>query len=303
MRRLAVVLILLGAITLVSCGSATGSELTITSVTPMVATRGQTIMVMGTGLGSAAAVLTIGGAAADEVLDGLIALSDRTRGVEHIDDEALWIRTEEMTRNALTTAGIHFVEAEDEAAFYGPKIDVQIRSAIGREFTLATNQVDFAVPARMGLHYIDQHGERRVPLCLHRAPLSTHERLIGFLIEHFAGDFPLWLAPEQVRIVPIADRHNAHAQALKGRLEAAGLRASADTRSERMNAKVRDAELYKVPYTVILGDKETETGLLSYRSRKETDRNEVSTDAFIAHLVQAVKARSLTMEPLAVVTA
>lgn len=224
-------------------------------------------------------------------------------GKKYIDDEALWIRTEEMTRNALVTAGIHFVEAEDEAAFYGPKIDVQIRSAIGREFTLATNQVDFAVPARMGLHYIDGHGERRVPLCLHRAPLSTHERFIGFLIEHFAGDFPLWLAPEQVRIVPIADRHNDHANALRERFLAAGLRASANTRSERMNAKVRDAELYKVPYTVILGDKETEGGSLSYRSRKEPDRNEVPTAAFIAHLVDAVKARSLTVEPLAVVAA
>jgi threonyl-tRNA synthetase len=107
----------------------------------------------------------------------------------------------------LERGGINFVEAEDEAAFYGPKIDVQITSAIGREFTLATNQVDFAQPGRFDLTYVDEDGQRKTPLCLHRAPLSTHERMVGFLIEHYAGDFPLWLAPEQVRVVPIADRH------------------------------------------------------------------------------------------------
>ena len=174
-------------------------------------------------------------------------------GKKYVDNPELWEKTEAMVRRALQNGNINFVEAEDEAAFYGPKIDVQIKSAIGREFTLATNQVDFAQPERFGLEYIAEDGSRQTPLCLHRAPLSTHERFIGFLIEHFAGDFPLWLAPEQVRIVPIADRHNDYAVKLRDQLFEAGLRAETDLRSERMNAKVRDAELYKVPYTVIVG--------------------------------------------------
>ncbi len=220
-------------------------------------------------------------------------------GKKYVDNEALWLRTEAMVRRALENGGINFVEADDEAAFYGPKIDVQIKSAIGREFTLATNQVDFAQPERLGLHYIDENNDRRTPLCLHRAPLSTHERLIGFLIEHFAGDFPLWLAPEQVRVVPIADRHNDYAQRLRERLMHAGLRGEVDVRSERMQAKVRDAELYKVPYTAIVGDREEEAGAVSFRSRQEPERKGVPVDAFVAHLQRAARARELKVRPLA----
>ncbi|MDZ7702914.1 MAG: threonine--tRNA ligase [Trueperaceae bacterium] len=221
-------------------------------------------------------------------------------GKKYVDNRDLWLRTEEMVRNAMTSGGINFVEVEDEAAFYGPKIDVQITSAIGREFTLATNQVDFAVPGRMNLFYIDEHNDKKTPLCLHRAPLSTHERMIGFLIEHFAGDFPLWLAPEQIRIVPIADRHNGYAHTLEKRLRDAGLRADVDTRSERMNAKVRDAELRKIPYTLVLGDKEEEKQQLSFRSRKESDQNGVDVARFIEHLTQNVANRQVGVEPLAV---
>ena len=219
-------------------------------------------------------------------------------GKKYVDNEALWLKTEDMVRRAMTNGNIPFIEVEGEGAFYGPKIDVQIKSAIGREFSLATNQVDFAVPERFDLHYIDEHNERKTPLCLHRAPLSTHERLIGFLIEHFAGDFPLWLAPEQVRLVPIADRHIDYAYSLKSRLEAAGLRAEIDARSERMNAKVRDAELYKVPYIVIVGDKEQEANQVSFRSRQEPNQNALAAGAFINHLENNVKKRSLKIEPI-----
>ncbi len=219
-------------------------------------------------------------------------------GKKYVDNERLWLKTEEMVRNAMTNGGVPFVEVADEAAFYGPKIDVQIYSAIGREFTLATNQVDFAVPERFELSYINEHNEAETPLCIHRAPLSTHERMIGFLIEHFAGDFPLWLAPEQVRIVPIADRHIEYADSLRQQLIAAGLRAEIDTRGERMNAKVRDAELYKVPYIVIVGDKEVEAGSVSFRSRQEPDKNAVPVAAFIKHLQEHAKARSLKIPAL-----
>ncbi|ADI14757.1 threonine--tRNA ligase [Truepera radiovictrix] len=236
------------------------------------------------------------------IRDYVMRLSKHSRaglGKKYVNNPELWEQTEAMVRGALERGGINFIEVEDEAAFYGPKIDVQIYSVIGREFTLATNQVDFAVPARFGLEYVAEDGSRKTPLCLHRAPLSTHERLVGFLLEHFAGDFPLWLAPEQVRVVPIADRHNAYAQSLKARLAEAGLRAEADLRGERMNAKVRDAELLKVPYTVIVGDKEVEAGALSFRSRKEPEQKGVSVEAFVAHLQAHVGARALEVTPLA----
>lgn len=235
--------------------------------------------------------------------DYVMRLSKHARaglGKKYVDEPELWVRTEAMTRRALEHGGIRFVEVEDEAAFYGPKIDVQIRSAIGREFTLATNQVDFAQPARFDLQYIDEHNERRTPLCLHRAPLSTHERLIGFLIEHFAGDFPLWLSPEQVRIVPIADRHAPAAGALRQRLRDAGLRAEVDTSNERMQAKIRDAELYKVPYTIVLGDREIADDAVAFRSRQEPERRGVPTAAFVAHLQEHARARTLRVPPIAV---
>ena len=136
----------------------------------------------------------------------------RGLGKKYVDDERLWLKTEEMVRRAMQRSGVPFDEAADEAAFYGPKIDVQVWSAAGREFSLATNQVDFAVPPRFDLSFVNRDGRDETPLCIHRAPLGTHERFIGFLIEHFAGSFPVWLAPEQVRVVPIgSDHHDAAA--------------------------------------------------------------------------------------------
>ena len=220
-------------------------------------------------------------------------------GKKYVDEPELWLRTEAMVRRVMVEHDIPHVEAEDEAAFYGPKIDVQIRSAIGREFTLATNQVDFAQPARFDLEYVAEDGSRRTPLCLHRAPLSTHERLIGFLLEHFAGDMPLWLAPEQVRIVPIADRHLAWAEQVRAALDEQGLRAEVDERSERMNAKIRDAELLKVPYTVILGDREEDAAAVSFRSRQEPEAKGVALDAFVRHLAAARDARAREIVPIA----
>ncbi|MEJ5224506.1 MAG: threonine--tRNA ligase, partial [Anaerolineales bacterium] len=164
-------------------------------------------------------------------------------GKKYVNNERLWLKTEDMVRRAMQNGNVPFVEVEDEAAFYGPKIDVQIWSAIGREFTLATNQVDFAVPERFDLKFVNSKGEEETPLCIHRAPLSTHERMIGFLIEHYAGAFPVWLSPEQVRVIPITDAQNDYASQVVAQLKAQGIRASADTGSERMNAKIRAAQL------------------------------------------------------------
>lgn len=146
-------------------------------------------------------------------------------GIKYENNPRLWIKTEEMVRQAMLNGGVPFYEAEDEAAFYGPKIDVQVWSAIGREFSLATNQVDFAVPPRFNLSYTNRDSTEEVPLCIHRAPLGSHERMIGFLIEHYAGNFPVWLSPEQVRIIPITDAHHEYAIGLEDQLKDEGIRA------------------------------------------------------------------------------
>jgi len=188
-------------------------------------------------------------------------------GKKYVDNERLWLKTEDMVRRAMSNGGVPYVERADEAAFYGPKIDVQIWSAIGREFTLATNQVDFAQPGRFNLTFINRDGQEETPLCIHRAPLSTHERMIGFLIEHYAGNFPVWLMPEQARIIPITDAHNEYATRLARQMKAAGIRATADLGSDRMNAKIRQAQLFKIPYMLVVGDRELAEEKVSLRKR------------------------------------
>ena len=213
-------------------------------------------------------------------------------GKKYVDNAPLWHKTEEMVRRAMRSGAVPFVEEADEAAFYGPKIDVQIWNAIGREFTLMTNQVDFAQPARFDLSYVDEHGEARTPLCIHRAPLSTHERLIGFLIEHYAGRFPVWLAPEQARVIPITDAQHAHAAGLAERLAAAGVRASADLGSDRMNAKIRQAQLMQVPYMLVVGEREVAEGTVSLRRRDGTQAADLPFEAFLAMVADRIATRS-----------
>ena len=213
-------------------------------------------------------------------------------GKKYVDNEPLWLKTEEMVRRAMTNGGVPFVEVADEAAFYGPKIDVQIWSAIGREFTLATNQVDFAVPPRFDLEFTNSEGQAETPLCIHRAPLSTHERMIGFLIEHYAGAFPVWLSPEQVRVVPITDEHNEYAVQLERRLLDAGVRVSADLGSDRMNAKIRNAQLMKIPYMLVVGDREVENETVALRRRDGKRQNGMPAAEFIELVSDRIKTRS-----------
>ena len=214
-------------------------------------------------------------------------------GKKDIDNERLWLKTEEMVRNAMRNGGVPFDEVPDEAAFYGPKIDVQVWSAIGREFTLPTNQVDFAQPERFDLKFINQNGEDEIPLVIHRAPLSTHERMIGFLIEHYAGNFPVWLAPEQVRVIPITDNHNDYTLSLVRRLRGEGVRAEADLGSERMNAKIRKAQGMKVPYMLVVGDQEMANDAVSLRRRDGSRQDGMPTSEFMA----LVKARIASRAP------
>jgi len=213
-------------------------------------------------------------------------------GKKYVDNSRLWIKTEDMVRQAMIHGNVPFSEAEDEAAFYGPKIDVQIWSAIGREFSLATNQVDFAVPLRFDLAFTNQYGQEEVPLCIHRAPLGSHERFIGFLIEHFAGKFPVWLSPEQVRIIPITDSHRDYAVRLAERMEDAALRVFVDLSGQRMGAKIRTAQLMKVPYMLIIGDREMSDGTVSLRQRDGRRLDNLSVDVFIEDLLERIRQRA-----------
>ncbi len=201
-------------------------------------------------------------------------------GVKYVDNGPMWLKAERIIKEVMLKHDVPFVEAEDEAAFYGPKIDVQIWSAIGREFSLATNQLDFGVPPRFNLTFTNQQGELETPWCIHRAPLGAHERFIGFLIEHYAGNFPVWLAPEQVRIIPITDGQNEYAGQIAARLKANGVRAQAMLDSDRMQAKIRQAQEMKVPYMLIVGEREAEAGTVSLRKRDGSRQTGLSLAAF-----------------------
>jgi threonyl-tRNA synthetase len=213
-------------------------------------------------------------------------------GKKYIDNERLWLKTEDMVRRAMQNGGIPFVEQSDEAAFYGPKIDVQVWSAIGKEFTLATNQVDFAQPERFSLTFVNKDGHEETPLCIHRAPLSTHERFVGFLIEHYAGNFPVWIAPEQVRVIPITDAHVPYAEQINARLLEHGVRSSVDAAAERMNAKIRSAQLMKVPYMPVVGEQEAQNNTVSLRKRDGSRQDGLTVDQFVALVVEKIKTRA-----------
>ncbi|MFN8461048.1 MAG: threonine--tRNA ligase [Anaerolineales bacterium] len=213
-------------------------------------------------------------------------------GKKYVDNERLWLKTEDMVRRAMDNGGVPYVEEEDEAAFYGPKIDVQIWSVIGKEFSLATNQVDFAQPERFDLKYINKDGQEEVPLCIHRAPLSTHERLIGFLLEHYGGNFPVWLSPEQVRVISITDEQNEYAENIAKQLRENGVRAHADVSAQRMNAKIRSAQLMKVPYMLVVGKTEMEAGQVSLRVRDGSQHNGIALSEFIARAKDRIERRA-----------
>jgi threonyl-tRNA synthetase len=214
----------------------------------------------------------------------------RGLGKKYVDNPEMWLKTEAMVRNAMIKHNIPFIEVADEAAFYGPKIDVLVKSAIGREFALATNQVDFAQAERFDLTYVNEEGKTERPVIIHRAPLSTHERLIGFLLEHYAGVFPVWLSPEQVRVIPITDELNEAAVALHERLHQAGVRAEVDLDSDRMNAKIRKAQVMKVPYMAVLGKREVESNAVALRKR-DGSQVVLPVEEFVDLVVQKSKTR------------
>ena len=215
--------------------------------------------------------------------------SDEGLGKKYVDNKEQWVKCEEMVRSALVKSGVPFVEAEDEAAFYGPKIDVQIWSAIGREFTLATNQIDFAVPDRFNLKYTAADGSEQTPLCIHRAPLSTHERLIGFLIEHYAGAFPVWMAPVQVDVICVSHAFSEYGEKVVSTLRDAGLRVQILDPENSLSKNVRLSETKKVPVKVILGEKEMQNEGVTVRRYGQDEQVEMSLEDFVTQIVSETK--------------
>ena len=212
-------------------------------------------------------------------------------GDKYVDEAELWKQTENMVRDVLVESGVDFEEVPDEAAFYGPKIDVQVYSISGREFTIATNQVDFAVPKRFGLEYKTRENTPEIPLCIHRAPLGTHERFIGFLIEHYAGNFPLWLAPDQVRLLPFGDDQVEYAREVVSELRKREVRVSLDTTSDKIGARIRRAETEKVHTILLVGQREQEAGNLAVREHGKGDLGAKPKAEVINDLLERIKTR------------
>ena len=217
--------------------------------------------------------------------------SQERLGDKYVDEPELWKQTEDMVRNVLIESGVDFEEVADEAAFYGPKIDVQVYSISGREFTIATNQVDFAVPKRFGLEYKTNENKPAVPLCIHRAPLGTHERFIAFLIEHYAGNFPLWLAPEQVRVLPFGSDQINFAKDIVSSLRNNEVRTSIDTTSDKIGARIRRAETEKVHTILLIGKREQESGNIAVREHGKGDLGSKPKEEVIKNLLERIKTR------------
>ncbi len=210
-------------------------------------------------------------------------------GKKYMDNPELWKKTEDMVRQVLIDSKIPYVEVPNEAAFYGPKIDVQVWSSIGREFTIATNQVDFAVPSRFGLTYTDKDGSEKTPIAIHRAPLGTHERFIGFLIEHYGGAFPLWLAPVQVRLCTVSEEHAPFARKISAELVEAGVRVELDDANEKVGKKIRDSAVMKIPWTIVIGAKEAEGGNFHVRVFGEEEERVMPRQEFVKRLQEEGK--------------
>jgi threonyl-tRNA synthetase len=208
-----------------------------------------------------------------------------------IGSDALWDRSEEALTRALESMGLEYQLNEGDGAFYGPKIDMHMTDSLGRSWQLGTCQLDYNMPARFGLVYTGADNSEHQPVMIHRALMGSYERFIGILLEHFAGELPLWLAPVQAIVLPIADRHIPYAESIRERLRAAGLRAEADDRSESISRKIRDAELRKVPYQLVVGDREQEAEEVSLRQHRAGDRGAASVEEVLEELGSLARSR------------
>ena len=218
-----------------------------------------------------------------------LSLRDKEDKHKYFDDDEMWEKAESQLREILTELGINFYEAKGEAAFYGPKLDVQLKSAVGHDVTVSTCQLDFLLPERFELEYIGQDGEKHRPVVIHRAILGTFDRFMCFLIEETKGAFPLWLAPTQVKILTISDKQIEYAHKVEEKLQSIGIRVSLDDRSEKIGYKIREAQLQKVPYMLVIGDKEIEANTVGVRSRKDGDIGQMDLNEFADKIAEEVK--------------
>ncbi len=205
----------------------------------------------------------------------------------------MWTLGERVLREAMDSLGLPYTEAPGEAAFYGPKLDIQLADVMGHEETYSTIQIDFHLPSQFDLSFIDASGHHARPVMIHRAIVSTMERMISYLIELYAGAFPVWLAPVQATVLPITDWQTEYARQIYEKLIAAGFRAELDARSEKVNLKIREAQLHKIPYMLVVGEREAQGGQVSVRNRKAGDQGVVPVDEFIHKLTELVNAKSL----------
>ncbi|MBB6099521.1 threonyl-tRNA synthetase [Deinobacterium chartae] len=222
-----------------------------------------------------------------------LSLRDPNDTEKYFQDDQMWQSAEAQLRQALDDLGLEYYESPGDAAFYGPKLDVQVKSALGKDETISTVQLDFLLPQRFDLEYVNEESGRSRPIMIHRGIISTMERMTAFLIENTAGDFPFWLAPQQAVVVPIADRHLEYAREVEERLRARGLRAHVDAGGERMNAKIRNAELHKIPVILIVGDQEAEQRQLSVRERGKGERKAVPLEDLVQELDVRYRTRAL----------
>ncbi len=229
--------------------------------------------------------------------DYYIQLSLRGDEGKYVEDDEKWSRAEQALRDAMDAKGVSYVPATGEAAFYGPKADFMAKDVLGREWQLSTIQVDFIQPERLGCEYIGEDGQPHTPVVIHRAVTGSTERFMGVLIEHFNGAFPVWLAPVQAVVIPIADRHVEFAEQAGARLSEAGIRAEVDTGGERMQNKIRQAQNQKVPYMLVVGDKEIEADAVAVRLRSGENLGAVGISEFIKRASEVISSRSLELQP------
>jgi len=221
---------------------------------------------------------------------------DPENKAKYLGDESYWESTQDALRQILIEKGINFTEADGEAAFYGPKIDIQAKNVYGKEDTMITIQLDCAIAEKFDMYYIDQNGAKVRPYIIHRTSLGCYERTLAWLIEKYAGKFPTWLCPEQVRILPISEKYAEYAEKVRKELALNGVDVTVDNRSEKIGYKIRDARLSRLPYMLIVGEKEEAEGLVSVRSRFAGDEGQKSIDAFVDQICREIRTKEIRKE-------
>ncbi|WP_444683998.1 threonine--tRNA ligase [Alkalicoccus luteus] len=221
-----------------------------------------------------------------------LSYRDKENTEKYVDNDEMWEKAQDMLKEAVDDMGVEYVEAEGEAAFYGPKLDVQVKTALGKDETLSTVQLDFHLPERFDLTYTGEDGKDHRPVVIHRGVVSTMERFIAFLIEEYKGAFPAWLAPVQVKAIPVSDVHLDYVKQVEDRLRREGVRVEIDTRDEKLGYKIRDAQMKKIPYLLVLGDKEIESSGVNVRRYGQKETEEMSLEAFASHMKQTIADKS-----------